>query len=83
MSAQFNLLDKRRATNFTGERLKPDMLLTMRDKIRRLTETLATLRTTMRLLPSVNERVLFHVRFLVELLATKFAGERPDSSMNE
>jgi hypothetical protein len=33
MSAQFNLLDKRRAANFTGERLKTDMLLTMRDKI--------------------------------------------------
>ena len=83
MSSQFNLLDERRATDFTRERLKTDMLFTVGDKIRRLAETLSALRAAMRFLSCVDKRMLFHVRFLVEPLATKFAGERPDSGVNK
>ena len=83
MSSQFNLLDERRATDFTREGLKTDMLFTVGDKIRRLAETLSALRAAMRFLSRVDKRMLFHVRFLVEPLATKFAGERPDSGVNK
>lgn len=60
----------------TRKRLKTLVFTTMSDQIRRLTERLAAKRTIMWLLSRMCIRVLLHIRFLVEFLATKFAFKR-------